>query len=219
MKRNLEPASYTDILPQTDSEDKIEIIPVSPKDDRLCLRRKLHKTRKINEVSEVEERVNRIGQEDSRTSTLQMFFAKKTPKKSGRGTFSEVSVMDGGCTAAILPTAVAKKYNSEICKSVKQIVLTMADGKEMAVDGVTEIFCKPIGCPHYKNTRFLITPEATDILIGFRDQVRLGILPQSYPCYLGEQQEECRYSEEIYAPDHPEDEADEENYDPHVHLS
>ena len=80
-------------------------------------------------------------------------------------------------------------------------------------------FCKPVGCPHYKKTRFLVAPEATDILIGFRDQVRLGILPQSYPCYLREQQEECRYSEEIYAPDHPEDEADEENYDPHVHLA
>jgi len=85
--------------------------------------------------------------------------------------------------------AIAKKYNLKIRKMDKQIVLTTADRKEMAVDGFTEIFCKPVGCPHYKKTRFLVAPEAINILISFRDQVRLGILPQSYPCYLGEQQE------------------------------
>ena len=93
----------------------------------------------------------------------------------------------------------------------------MADGKKMAVDGISFIFCKPDGCSFYKLIRFIVSPEANEVLISFRDQQTLNVLPRNYPCYLGEQNEEANYLSEII--EASDDSHLIEDHDPHIEVA
>ena len=116
-----------------------------------------------------------------------IFTYSKRPKKSGLTSHRLLTTLDGGCTTSILPTKLALEWGIEIDTQNNNITLLMADGSRMKTDGTAYIFCKPEGCPFYRQIRFIVSPDATEILISFRDQQELRVLPFNYPCYLGEQ--------------------------------
>merc|ERR1712208_247202 len=64
-----------------------------------------------------------------------------------------------------------------------------------------------------------MAPCAEEVLISYKDQMRLNILPPAYPCFLGPGSGTPKYSDTIFVPEHPEDELEEEGYDPHVQLA
>ena len=98
--------------------------------------------------------------------------------KSGRGTFKHISVMDAGCTASVIPTMLAKAWGLQITVPNFTVCLTTADGNKMAIDGIASTFCKPGGCPHFKVINFIVAPLAQEILVSFKDQVRLNWIPK-----------------------------------------
>ena len=89
----------------------------------------------------------------------------------------------------------------------------------MAVDGITATYCKPEGRPHFRIIQFIVAPCAQEVVMSYKDQVRLNILQKSYLCYLGPHSGTPKYSELIYVPQYPENEVDKEGYDPHVQIA
>ena len=146
-----------------------------------------------------------------------MFTYSRCPKKSGISSYRILTTLDGGCTSSIVPTELAQEWGVDIDRRRNDITLLMADGSKMAVDGIAYIFCKPDGCNFYKQIRFIVSPEATEVLISFRDQQELNVLPKNYLCYLGEENEQANYLSDVIEPS--EDSYVIKDYDPHVEVA
>ena len=71
-----------------------------------------------------------------------VFTYSRHPKKSGVSLFRVVTTLDGGCTSSIVPTEMVEEWWVEIDKSWNDINLQMADGTQMAVDGIAYVYCK-----------------------------------------------------------------------------
>ena len=132
---------------------------ISPKADRSSLKRRLRSARTTEQVSQIFEKVNRIGSRDTRSPQMMFTFSKK-PKKSGLTSYRILTTLDGGCTSSIVPTQLAEEWGIEIDRERNDITLLMADGSKMAVDDIAYIFCKPEGCKFYRQIRFIVSPEA-----------------------------------------------------------
>ena len=154
----------------------------STRNDRMSLRLSLHQAREIHGVSHMAAQCRRADAGGPSTPCMNFYYSTR-PFKSGRGTFKHLSVMDAGCTASVIPTRLAKAWGLQIEVPNYTVSLRTADGKQMALDGIIATYCKHEGCPHYRIIRFIVAPCAQEILVSYKDQVRLYILPKSYPCY------------------------------------
>ena len=145
-----------------DDEEKVtrQFQKTASRTDRCSLKRKLRAARTKAQVSQLFEKVNRIGNRDSRSPQMMFTFSRR-PKKSGISSYRILTTLDGGCTSSIVPTQLAQEWGVDIDRGRNDITLLMADGSKMAVDGIAYIFCKPDGCNFYKQIRFIVSPKAT----------------------------------------------------------
>ena len=117
------------------------------------------------------------------SSPCMNFYYSTRPFKSCRGTFKHISIMDEGCTTSVIPTRLAMAWGLQMEVPNYTVSLRTSDGKQIAVDGITSNYCKPEGCPHFRIIWFIVAPCSQEVLVSYKDQVRLYILPKSYPCY------------------------------------
>ena len=97
--------------------------------------------------------------------------------------FREHSVMDARATSSIMPLCIAKLKNYNITKP-KKINLTSALGQRLSVEGITSVWAKAKCGSTYRLIHFIVSGDAKELLISFRDQVTLKVLPASYPYHL-----------------------------------
>ena len=101
------------VYSETDSSDEEEGVThqfqkISSRTDRSSLKRKLRSARTKEQVSQLFEKVNRIGSHDSRSPQM-MFTYSRRPKKSGLSSYRILTTLDGGCTSSIVPTQLAQE--------------------------------------------------------------------------------------------------------------
>ena len=127
----------------------------------------------------------------SATPYLDMEYRKDCPTPTcSQPTFRERSVMDVGATSSILPLRIALNNNFNIIKPKKKIILTLALGQKLSVQGIASVWTKAEDGKTFRLIHFIVSSDATKLLISFRDQVTLKILPASYPYHLGSDEEE-----------------------------
>ena len=86
--------------------------------------------------------------------------------------------MDAGATTSILPLRIALDNNFDIIKQ-KKISLTSASGQKLSVQGIASIWTKARDGKTFRLIHFIISSDTAELLISFRDQITLKILPAS----------------------------------------
>ena len=134
-----------------------------------------------------EPRINRVSQKVKETPILKMEYRNKRPDShTSLPTHEEESVMDAGAMSSILPLHMAEEHDFEVAKPRKKITLKNASGDEMDVQGVAIVWARAKGAKVYRKITFIVSSEAQELLISFKDQVTLRILPANYPYHLGD---------------------------------
>ena len=93
--------------------------------------------------------------------------------------------MDARATSSILPLRIALDNNFDIIKPKKKISLTSAFGQKLYVQGIASVWTKAKDSKTYRLVHFIVSRNTAELLISFRDQVTLKVLPASYPYHLG----------------------------------
>ena len=70
------------------------------------------------------------------------------------------------------------------------VSLINASGANMDTQGATIVWARAKGARTYNRIVFMVSSEIQEILISFKHQVALKILPASYPRYLGDKGKE-----------------------------
>merc|ERR1712105_124105 len=129
--------------------------------------------------------------------------SKKPGAQDFAPSYEEDSVMDAGAMSSLIPLKVAQENGFVITKPKRKITLQNASGKQMGVQGLPVVWARAKGARTYSKIVFIVSEDAQELLVSFKDQVLLRILPANYPYFLGETQEEIAefaQDEDIVAP-------------------
>ena len=104
--------------------------------------------------------------------------------------------MGTGSMSSVMPLKTAQENGFKIIKPKSKVSLINASGADMDTQGATIVWARAKGARTYNRIVFMVSSEIQEILISFKHQVALQILPASYPRYLGDKGKEADESTE-----------------------
>ena len=104
--------------------------------------------------------------------------------------------MDAGSMGSVMPLKIAQENSFKIIRPRSKVSLINASGVDMDTQGATIAWVRAKGARAYSRIVFMVSSEIQEILVSFKHQVTLRILPASYPRYLGDKGKEADESTE-----------------------
>ena len=83
-----------------------------------------------------------------------------------------------------MPSWQAQKLQLEV-KPWTDIVVRGADGRPLAIEGVTELYAQDPEAAFWKKVKFIVTTTGNWILISPNEKKQLLLLSKYYPCFVG----------------------------------
>lgn len=107
------------------------------------------------------------------------------------------TLVDSGATSTILPEAFAIKHKLHVYQPVRRITITNFNGKKKQIVSLADVWSRAEGGRVFKKLTVIVSQQAQEILISFKDQQKLGIFPSNYPCFIEEESHEVSEEMEV----------------------